>query len=153
MLAGRDLGIAPVGLGARDTLRLEAAMPLYGHELSEQIDPFTAGLGFAVNLKERSFVGSEALRQCKQTPAESCRIGLTLTGRRPAREGAILIDRDGRTVGRVSSGTFSPTLKIPIAMGYIQRQLAISNTSIDVDIRGTRCGAEIVKLPFYTRPK
>lgn len=153
MLAGRSRGIQPVGLGARDTLRLEAAMPLYGHELSEEIDPFTAGLDFAVNLKDRVFVGSEALKRKQNLARDVCRVGLKLSGRRPAREGAKLIDRDNRTVGSVTSGTFSPTLQCPIAMAYASREVSTPGTAIDVDIRGSRSAAEIVDLPFYSRSK
>lgn len=153
MLAGRKHDILPVGLGARDTLRLEAGMPLYGHELNEQIDPLTAGLGFAVNLKDRAFVGSDALQHRKANPAPNVRIGLKLTGRRAAREGAKLLDRDHRGVGVVTSGTFSPTLQCPIAMGYIESELAVANTSIEADIRGAGTSAEIVELPFYRRGK
>ncbi len=153
MLAGREHGIQPVGLGARDTLRLEAGMPLYGHELSESIDPLTAGLGFAVTLGERSFLGSDALAQLSTRSPSMARIGLKLTGRRAAREGATLIDHDNRTLGSVTSGTFSPTLQTPIAMGYIAPELSAVGTSIDVDIRGTRSQAHIVSLPFYKRPQ
>ncbi|MEM7473788.1 MAG: glycine cleavage system aminomethyltransferase GcvT [Planctomycetota bacterium] len=153
MLAGRDAGVEPVGLGARDTLRLEAAMPLYGHELSESLDPFTAGLGFAVNLKDRSFIGSEALTNRKDNPTGSVRVGLRLEGRRPAREGALIVDRDNRTIGEVTSGTFAPTLGFPIAMGYLNREVAIEGNSVDIDIRGSKSSAEIVPLPFYSRQK
>ena len=152
LLAGRDLGVKPVGLGARDTLRLEAAMPLYGHELDESTDPYTAGLGFAVNLKERDFVGSSELAKLAQAPLRK-RVGLTLQGRRPAREGAELVDKDSRVVGKVTSGTFSPTLQCPIAMAYIEPSLAIEQTSIDVNIRGTSASAQIVSMPFYSRKK
>jgi aminomethyltransferase len=150
-LAGREHGIEPVGLGARDTLRLEAGMPLYGHELSEQINPFTAGLGFAVNLKDRSFIGSEALSLQKKALQVVCRVGLKLAGRRAAREGAGLIDRDNRNVGSVTSGTFSPSLQTPIAMAYLASEMAVHGESIDIDIRGSRATAEIVPLPFYKR--
>lgn len=153
MLAGREHGIEPVGLGARDTLRLEAGMPLYGHELSETIDPFTAGLGFAVSLGERSFLGSDALAKLKDAPRTMQRIGLQLGGRRAAREGAGLLDSDGRSVGCVTSGTFSPTLQLPIAMAYVAPELATVGTSIDVDIRGTTTEAQIVPLPFYKTTK
>lgn len=151
LLAGREHGIAPVGLGARDTLRLEAAMPLYGHELDETIDPYTAGLGFAVNLKDRDFVGAKQLASCKSPTRK--RVGIKLNGRRPAREGAKLVDKDNRTVGCVTSGTFSPTLQQPIAMGYIESEMAVENSSIDVDIRGSKSSAQIVPLPFYSRPR
>jgi aminomethyltransferase len=152
MLAGREHGIAAVGLGARDTLRLEAGMPLYGHELNETIDPLTAGLGFAVSLADRNFVGSEALRKIKNRPAEVQRVGVKIAGRRAAREGARFIDADHREVGSVTSGTFSPTLQSPIAMGYVAAELAIEGASLEVDIRGSRAPAEIVALPFYRRP-
>jgi aminomethyltransferase len=151
MLAGREHGIEAVGLGARDTLRLEAGMPLYGHELSAAIDPYTAGLGFAVSLGDRSFLGSDALGAFKAAPRSTKRIGLSLTGRRAAREGASLVDSDQRTVGSVTSGTFSPTLQRPIAMAYVAHELATTGTNIEVDIRGTRTEAQIVPLPFYKR--
>lgn len=153
MLAGRNIGIEPVGLGARDTLRLEAAMPLYGHELSESLDPYTAGLGFAVNLRDRNFVSSEALAKCKAKPSDRVRIGLRVEGRRPAREGAKIVDRDNRAIGSITSGTFSPSLQYPIAMGYINRELAIEGNSVEIDIRGSKANAEIVKMPFYTKEK
>ncbi|HBE69278.1 MAG TPA: glycine cleavage system aminomethyltransferase GcvT [Planctomycetaceae bacterium] len=150
-LAGREHGITPVGLGARDTLRLEGGMPLYGHELSEDIDPLTAGLGFAVNLKDRSFIGSENLAARKQSGRSVARIGLQLDGRRAAREGAELYDDGNRRVGEVTSGTFSPTLSTPIAMAYVAPELASQGGTLDVDIRGSRASARIVKLPFYRR--
>lgn len=151
MLAGREHGILPVGLGARDTLRLEAGMPLYGSELGESIDPITAGLGFAVNLKDREFIGREALAKAKAATDLPQRVGLKLAGRRAARGGAELFDSDNRSVGSVTSGTFSPTLNCPIAMAYLPQSLANVGTSLEVDIRGSRVTAEIVKLPFYRR--
>jgi aminomethyltransferase len=151
MLAGREQGVMPVGLGARDTLRLEAGMPLYGHELSESMDPFRAGLGFAVNLTDRSFLGSEALQSISGKPATVARVGLKLEGRRAAREGSAVIDHDGRLVGEVTSGTFSPTLDTPISMAYIDATMAQPATVIEVDIRGSKANAQIVSLPFYKR--
>ncbi|RMF38724.1 MAG: glycine cleavage system aminomethyltransferase GcvT [Planctomycetota bacterium] len=154
MLAGRDLGIEPAGLGARDTLRLEAGMPLYGHELSESIDPFSADLGFAVDLAgDRTFIGADALRRLASRPTPQVRVGLTLEGRRPAREGAQVLDTEGRTVGEVTSGTFSPTLQRPIAMAYLARELARPDQIVQVDIRGSRSDARVVELPFYRRPR
>lgn len=151
LLAGREQGIAPVGLGARDTLRLEAAMPLYGHELSESIDPFQAGLGFAVNLKDRSFIGSETLQAKAAAEQSAVRVGLILNGRRVAREGASLLDNDSRVIGEVTSGTFSPTLQQPIAMAYMAASMARPGSAVDVDIRGSRTAAVITELPFYKR--
>jgi aminomethyltransferase len=152
LLAGRDHGALAVGLGARDTLRLEAGMPLYGHELNEQMDPYTAGLAFACNLKDRQFIGCETLRQRSSTPLPSRRVGLAIEGRRAARENAACFDRENREVGTVTSGTFAPTLQRPIAMAYVSSELAQVGQSLDVDIRGTRAKATVVELPFYRRP-
>lgn len=149
MMAGRDQAIQPAGLGARDTLRLEAGMPLYGHELSESIDPFSAGLRFAVNLKGRDFIGASALATKLAQPPISQRVGLKLSGRRAAREGASILDSDRRVVGQVTSGTFSPTLQQPIAMAYLSAQVSSPGTQVTVDVRGSDVSAEVVKLPFY----
>ncbi len=151
MLAGREFGIQAVGLGARDTLRLEAGMPLYGHELDEAIDPFQAGLGFACNLKDRTFVGREALEQKSKDVNLPKRVGLVLDGRRAARQGANMLDADSRVVGQVTSGSFSPTLDKPIAMAYLNPAVAIAGTTLDIDIRGTQVSASIVPLPFYKK--
>jgi len=153
MMAGREFGVQPVGLGARDTLRLEAAMPLYGHELDETVDPYQAGLGFACNLKDRIFVGSEALIQKSKDSMIQKRVGLILDGRRAARQGAEIFDTDSRLVGQVTSGSFSPTLDKPIAMAYVNPSVAIVGTALDVDIRGTKVSSVIVQLPFYKRPQ
>ena len=151
MLAGREAGLVAVGLGARDTLRLEAGMPLYGHELNEDIDPYQAGLGFAVNLEGRQFIGIEALKRKHQEAPMAVRVGLTLEGRRVAREGAALFDSDSRRVGEVTSGTFSPSLGRPIAMAYIAPPVAVPGQTVDVDIRGAHTAGTITKLPFLKR--
>jgi aminomethyltransferase len=145
-------GATPAGLGARDTLRLEAAMPLYGHELSETIDPFQAGLGFAVNLEGRQFPGHEALAKLKEASddARPRRIGLALTGKRVPREGYAVLSA-GERVGEVTSGTFSPTLGRPIAMAYVEPRAAAPSTRLEIDIRGQAEPADVVKLPFYSR--
>lgn len=148
--AAQAIGGGAVGLGARDTLRLEAGMPLYGHELDEQTDPFQAGLGFAVNLKDRRFPGSEALAQRKSDPNAPVRIGLELGGKRVPREGYPVFSGD-QQVGRVTSGTFSPTLNRPLAMAYVDRQHSAIGGELTVDIRGSREPARIVELPFYKR--
>lgn len=151
LLAGRDAGAVPVGLGARDTLRLEAGMPLYGHELSEDIDPYQAGLAFAVNLEGRQFIGIDALERKSQAAPSAVRVGLTLEGRRVAREGAAIFDSDSRQVGEVTSGTFSPTLERPIAMAYVAPSMATAGTTLDVDIRGSHANGTITELPFTKR--
>ncbi|MFV1966562.1 MAG: glycine cleavage system aminomethyltransferase GcvT [Pirellulaceae bacterium] len=150
MQAGRDHNIQPVGLGARDTLRLEAAMPLYGHELSEHIDPLQAGLDFAVQLEDRRFVGREALVQAAASPRQTVRIGLLLSSRRVARQHCPVLSA-GETVGEVTSGTFSPTLEKPIAMAYVRRDVAAVGNELVIDIRGRQETATVVELPFYTR--
>lgn len=147
--AGTPLGLKPCGLGCRDTLRLEAAMPLYGHELSEALDPLTAGLAFAVKL-EKDFVGKDALVSRKQQPSGVVRVGLRLTTRRIAREHSDVY-WGGRKIGVVSSGTFSPTLEQSIAMAYLESVCAKEGTLVEVDIRGKRESATIVPLPFYKR--
>ena len=153
LLAGRDAGIMAAGLGARDTLRLEAGMPLYGHELSESINPFAAGLGRSVTLADRIFIGSDELNIISQQPVSMQRVGVRLEGRRAARQGAMILDYDKRPIGSITSGSFSPTLGYPIAMAFIEPAVARIGASIDVDIRGSKVAATIVPLPFYKRTK
>ena len=145
-----DGGAKPAGLGARDTLRLEAAMPLYGHELSEEINPIQAGLRFAVQLRDREFIGRDALVQLKSDPEQPKRIGLEMNGRRVPREHYPILLGD-QVVGEVTSGTFSPTLQKPIAMGYVRPDSADVGSELIVDIRGRHEPAQVVELPFYQR--
>lgn len=147
---GRSRGARPVGLAARDTLRLEAGMPLYGHELSEQLHPFQAGLGFAVQTDQRDFIGRDALVIARSDVACRRRVGLRLPDRRVPREHYPVV-LDGRAVGEVTSGTFSPTLDRPIAMAYVEPSAATSGQTLQVDIRGRLAPAEVADLPFYTR--
>src|SRR5262249_33517176 len=128
-------GAKPCGLGARDTLRLEAAMPLYGHELTEDIDPFQSGLGWAVKLDKGDFMGRDALLRRRDDKMRPRRVGLELEGKRPAREGAKLL-RDGKEVGHVTSGTLTPTLNKAIAMAYVAPEFTKPDTALEVDIRG-----------------
>jgi aminomethyltransferase len=148
--AGTTKGLLPAGLGCRDTLRLEAGMPLYGHELNETIDPFTAGMAFGVRLDGGDFPGRAALVAAKANPNRPRRVGIALSGKRIAREGALVFAGD-REVGRVTSGTFSPTLEKSIAMAYVPADQAAVGTALSVDIRGQREPATVVKLPFYKR--
>ncbi len=149
--AGHDRGVLPAGLACRDTLRLEAAMPLYGHELNETIDPYTAGLAFAVKLDKGPFIGREALVQAKANPARHKRVGLELAIKRIARDGAEVFNTSGTRIGHVTSGTASPTLDKSIAMAYVPADSAAVGTELEVDIRGQRVAAKVVKLPFYKR--
>jgi aminomethyltransferase len=140
------------GLGARDTLRLEAAMPLYGHELNEDIDPLQAGLSWAVKFDKGEFIGRAALLKHKEDTTRRRRIGLELAGKRIAREGARLL-HEGKEIGTVTSGTFAPTLAKSIAMAYVDPKFASPGTAFEVDIRGKTEPARAVQLPFYLRPK
>jgi aminomethyltransferase len=147
-LLGR--GARPCGLGARDTLRLEAAMPLYGHELSEEIDPLQAGLGWAVKLDKGEFVGRDALLRRRQDVSRPVRVGLELEGRRAAREGAAVLAA-GQPAGRVTSGSFTPTLNRVIAMAYVAPAHSAAGTGLTVEVGKTQAAARVVPLPFYRR--
>ncbi len=146
----------PAGLGARDTLRLEAGMPLYGHELDETIDPLTAGLAWAVNMEKDQdengevFVGQEALKRIAATGLQRQRIGLRLEGKRTPRQGAKVM-RGDKAIGIVTSGCLSPTLGYPIAMAYIGADAAGMGDAVTVEISEQGHEAQIVPLPFYKR--
>ena len=145
-------GARPCGLGARDTLRLEAAMPLYGHELSEEIDPLQAGLSWAVKFDKGDFRGKDALLRRQAEAGMRRRVGLELRGKRIAREGAV-IQAAGKPVGVVTSGTHSPSFGRPIAMGYVDPAYQKVGTPLNIDIRGNLEEAVVVALPFYKRAK
>jgi aminomethyltransferase len=151
--SGDDKGLQPCGLAARDTLRLEAGMPLYGNELSRDVTPYDAGLGRVVRLdKEGDFIGRQALAERATAPPERTLVGLSGTGRRAPRKGYSVYAGD-RLVGAVTSGAPSPTLGHPIAMAYVAPDHAEPGTRLDVDIRGTREAVEVVPLPFYSRTR
>ncbi len=143
--------IKPVGLGARDTLRLEASLPLYGHELTEEIDPITAGLKFAVCL-EKDFIGKQAIKKIANEGPKQKRIGLILKTKRAARQGYKILHNE-KECGYITSGCFAPTLKQSIAMGYIDADLATTGNIVKVQIGKDTHEAEITKLPFYRRAK
>ncbi len=148
--SGRRYGIVPCGLGARDTLRLEAGMPLYGHELTDDVDPYEAGLGWAVKLDKGDFVGREELSRL-ETNRRRARVGLVLEGKRIARQGAPVLSGE-REIGLVTSGTFSPTLQQSIAMALVSADAAAEGTELTIDVRGHRESARVVPFPFYKRP-
>ncbi len=151
VIAAADaVGGTVVGLGARDTLRLEAAMPLYGHELSETVNPIQAGLNFAVNLSGRDFIGHDALERFAADAEQPVRVGLQVEGKRVARQGSQVL-HGGEIVGEVTSGTFSPTFDRPIAMAYVRPTAQAVGTHLAVDIRGTQHAVTVVPLPFYER--
>ncbi len=143
--------IKPAGLGARDTLRIEAAMPLYGHELSEDWDSLTAGQSWCVDL-EKDFVGADAMRKVRDEGLPRQLVGLELDGRRIARQ-HYRVFAGGKEVGEVTSGTLSPTLGKSIAMAFIKSDVAEVGTTLEVEMGSKRTGATVVKLPFYKRPK
>ncbi|MFF9311980.1 glycine cleavage system aminomethyltransferase GcvT [Streptomyces sp. NPDC014748] len=155
--AGADAGLIPCGLSCRDTLRLEAGMPLYGHELTTSLTPFDAGLGRVVKFgKEGDFVGREALRRAAERAAENpprVLVGLVAEGRRVPRAGYPVV-AGGEVIGEVTSGAPSPTLGKPIAMAYVDAAHAAPGAEgVGVDIRGSHEPYEVVALPFYKRQK
>jgi aminomethyltransferase len=142
--------VKPIGLGARDSLRLEAGLPLYGHDLDETIDPASAALGFAVPKRRRAeggFPGAERTIGYFRDGAPTKRVGLTVDGRQPAREGSTIFDGDV-AVGKLTSGGHSPSLQVPIAMGYVSTDRAGLGTSLEIEVRGKRLAATVVAMPF-----
>ncbi|MER6175637.1 glycine cleavage system aminomethyltransferase GcvT [Streptosporangium sp. NPDC001681] len=150
--AGAPHGLVPAGLSARDTLRLEAGMPLYGNELSADLTPFDAGLGRVVRFdKPGDFVGRAALEPLRDVPPARRLVGLVASGRRVPRHGyPVVVADDGTVAGEVTSGAPSQTLGRPIAMAYVDSGLS---SGLAVDIRGSREPVEVVELPFYRRKK
>ena len=146
--AGAGLGLIPCGLGARDTLRLEAAMPLYGHELNDVITPLEAGLDFAVKMGKEDFIGKAAI--AARLPVRQTRVGLEITGRGIARERQDIYIGD-RLAGQTTSGTYCPFLGKAVAMAYLASADAAPGTQVEVDVRGRRVAAQVVELPFYKR--
>ncbi|MFN2448435.1 MAG: glycine cleavage system aminomethyltransferase GcvT [Candidatus Baltobacteraceae bacterium] len=144
-------GLIPAGLGARDVLRLEAGMPLYGHELTEEITPLQAGLNWAVKFSKPSFTGREALDTQKEADAFDRIVGLVMDGRAPAREGYEVFSQGGR-IGEIRSGSVAPSVdNKSIATALVKKEFASAGTAVAVHIRGTAYGARVVPLPFYKR--
>ena len=149
MEAGKPLGLMPAGLGARDTLRLEAGLPLYGHELDEQHTPFESGLGFAVKLDKGPFIGRDALAKQKESGIPNRLIGFEAQGRLIPRQGFPILS-GGRPVGAVTSGTFGPTTQKPIGMARVETASADAS-DLAVDIRGQAIPITVLKIPFIKR--
>lgn len=151
--AGKDHELVPCGLASRDSLRLEAGMPLYGNELSVDRTPFDAGFGPVVSFKKtENFVGREALEALRgQTPARKL-VGLKGLGKRAGRGGYAIV-KDGETIGEITSGQPSPSLGYPVALGYVDVAFSEVGTELDVDLRGKTLPFVVVELPFYTRAK
>ncbi|MEA2719911.1 MAG: aminomethyltransferase [Candidatus Eremiobacteraeota bacterium] len=148
----RDRGLEPCGLGARDVLRLEAGMPLYGHEMTEEITPLQAGLTWAIKFDKPAFTGKDALLAQRDSNGYARIAGLTMDGRVPARAGYPVL-ADGVRVGEIRSGSFGPTVQKNVATALVEPHAAAEGTRLEVEVRGTRHAAMIVPLPFYKRPK
>ncbi|MDF2493094.1 glycine cleavage system aminomethyltransferase GcvT [Sphingomonas sp.] len=143
--------VKPIGLGARDSLRLEAGLPLYGHDLSPETTPVMADLGFALFKRRREeggFPGAERILAERENGPATKRVGLLVEGRQPVREGATVIDEDGSTVGNVTSGGFAPTVGAPIAMAYVPLAMATPGTPIQLSQRGKVHTATVTAMPF-----
>jgi aminomethyltransferase len=143
--------VKPIGLGARDSLRLEAGLPLYGHDLDPETTPVMADLGFALSKRRREaadFAGAARILAEREQGAESKRVGLVVAGRQPVREGATVVADDGAVIGRVTSGGFAPTLGSPIAMAYVPASLASAGTTVRLVQRGKIHEATVAPMPF-----
>jgi len=141
----------PIGLGARDSLRLEAGLPLYGHDIDHDTTPVMAGLTFAINKRRRAeggFPGAMRILAELQNGAPQKRVGLEIDGRQPVREGALVLDGERNEVGKITSGGFSPSLQRPIAMGYVASHLAETGTALKLEQRGKLFDARVVPMPF-----
>ncbi len=149
--AGEEFGLIPCGLGARDTLRMEAGMPLYGHEMNDEISPIEAGLGFAVKMKKDDFIGKEPME--KAGAPDTVRVGLKVTGRGIVREHQDVYDGEGNKIGITTSGTKTPCFDKPIAMARVPKAFAGIGTKLIVDVRGRQGETEVIPLPFYKRSK
>jgi aminomethyltransferase len=150
VVAGRPHGLELVGLGARDTLRLEVAYMLYGNDIDETTTPIEAGLGWTVKFKKGEFVGRDVLQRQKQEGTGRRLVGLALDGRRVPRHG-MAIESGGRVVGTVTSGTFGPSLERPIGLGYVESALAKDGSTFDIVAGEARLPARVVPRPFYTQ--
>ena len=151
--AGKESGVVPCGLGARNTLRLEGSLSLYGHEISDTINVWEAGLDRFCKLEKPDFIGRAALEKAKVNGLKRTLIGLEMTERGIARDGYKVLDSESREIGYVTSGSPAPFLKKNIAMAYVPPEFAAVGTAVKVEVRGQGVGAVVVPIPFYKRPK
>ena len=151
--AGKEFGIVPCGLGSRNTLRLEGKLPLYGHEISDTINVWEAGLDRFCKMEKPNFVGRAALEKTKAEGVTRTLVGLEMAERGIARDGYKVLNGDGREIGYVTSGSPAPFLKKNIALAYVPPEFAGMGTALKVEIRGQGVGAQVVPTPFYKRPK
>jgi aminomethyltransferase len=151
--AGKEFGVLPCGLGSRNTLRLEAKLPLYGHEISDTINVWEAGLDRFCKMEKPDFVGRAALENARKQGLKKTLVGLEVVERGIARDGYKVLAEDGREVGYVTSGSFAPFLKKNIALAYVPPEHAGPGSNVKVEIRGQGVKAQVVPTPFYRRPK
>ena len=151
--AGKEFGLLPCGLGARNTLRLEGKLPLYGHEISDTINVWEAGLDRFIKMEKPEFIGREALKKAKAEGVKRTLVCLEMTERGIARDGYKVLDSGGREIGYVTSGSPAPFLKKNIAIAYVPPEMAAVGTAVKAEIRGQGVGAIVVPSPFYKRPK
>jgi aminomethyltransferase len=150
--AGKQDGIVPIGFGARDTLRLEAGMLLYGHDMNDDVSPLEAGVSWALDFNKSAFTGREPLAAQQKTGVTKKMVGFEMLDRGIPRQDYEIL-KNGKPVGKVTSGSFSPTLKKNIGLGYVPVELALPDTEIEIQIRDKALKAKVVKLPFYKRKR
>lgn len=153
LAAGKEFGLVPCGLGARNTLRLEGKLPLYGHEISDTINVWEAGLDRFCKMEKLEFIGREALEKARVEGLKRVLVGLEMVERGIARDGYKVLDDSGHEIGYVTSGSPAPFLKKNIALAYVPPELSAVGTAVKVEIRGQSVGAKVVPTPFYKRPK
>jgi len=151
--AGREFGAIPCGLGARNTLRLEAKLPLYGHEISDTINVWEAGLDRFCKMEKQEFIGRESLAKAKASPMVRTLIGLEMIDRGIARDGYKVLDSSSKEIGYVTSGSYAPFLKKNIALAYVPPEQSAVGSELQVEIRGAGVKAKVVPTPFYKKPK
>jgi len=151
--AGKELVVVPCGLGARNTLRLEAKLPLYGHEISDTINVWEAGLDRFCKMEKPDFIGRASLEKAKAEGTKRTLVGLEMTERGIARDGYKVLDPSGREIGYVTSGSPAPFLKKNIALAYVPTEFAALGTELRIEIRGQGVKAQVVATPFYKKPK
>ena len=151
--AGKEFGVVPCGLGARNTLRLEARLPLYGHEISDTINVWEAGMDRFCKMEKPEFIGRAALEKSRAEPLKRTLVGLEMVERGIARDDYKVLDDNGREIGYITSGSMAPFLKKNIALAYAPPQFANIGSTVKVEIRGQGVKAQVVPTPFYKRPK
>ena len=153
LAAGQEFGVVPCGLGSRNTLRLEAKLPLYGHEISDTINVWEASLDRFCKMEKPDFIGRSALQEAKAAGLKRTLVGLEMIGRGIARDGYRVLDDSGREMGYVTSGSFAPFLKKNIGLAYLPAEFANTGSAVNVEIRGQGVKAQVVPTPFYKRAR